>query len=118
MKRGFTPESIRVRLVVCGLVALGIFIAGCRSQRAPSSSSSGQETSVKPGVNAEFLKPDLNLTQWVERFEGEGREIYTQREAILSAAKVHPGATVADIGAGTGLFTTLLAQAVGPQGKV
>ena len=110
--------SIYVRLVICGLATLGIFLSGCRSQQVASSSSSGPETSVKPGVNAEFLKPDLNLTQWVERFEGEGREIYTQREAILSAAKIHPGATVADIGAGTGLFTPLLARAVGPQGKV
>ena len=104
--------------MVCGLAAQGIFLSGCRSQPTAPSSSPAQEASVKPGVNAEFLKPDLNLTQWVERFEGEGREIYTRRASILAAAKIRPGATVADIGAGTGLFTPLLAEAVGPKGMV
>ena len=110
-------NSIRSRLVVCGLVAAGIALSGCRTRQA-GSAPPAQEASVKPGINAEFLKPSLNLTQWVERFEREGREIYTQRDAIVAAAKIRPGATVADIGAGTGLFTPLLAEAVGPKGKV
>jgi len=88
-------------------------LTGCRSTTpAPA------ETSVKPGVNAEFLKLDLKVTQWVERFEHEGREIYDQREAIVKAADLRRGMSVADIGAGTGLFTPLLAEAVGPSGKV
>lgn len=76
------------------------------------------ETSTKPGINAEFLKPGVNLTQWVERFEREGREIYDHRHAIVRAAELRPGMVVADIGAGTGLFTPLLAEAVGPRGQV
>lgn len=76
------------------------------------------EASVKPGINAEFLEPNLDISQWVERFEGEGREIYVKRQAIVQAAKIAPGAIVADIGAGTGLFTSLLAAATGAKGKV
>lgn len=77
-----------------------------------------QVPSAKPGINAEYLKPDLNVAQWVERFEREGREIYTLREKILSATSVRPGLRVADIGAGSGLFTLPLAERVGPGGTV
>lgn len=76
------------------------------------------ENSVQPGVNAEFLKPELQVTQWVERFEREGREIYDQREAIVRAVGLRSGMSMADIGAGTGLFTPLFAEVAGPRGKV
>jgi len=77
-----------------------------------------EEKSVKPGINAEYLKPDLDVTQWTERFEREGREIYDHREKIVAAAGLKPGQTVADIGAGTGLFMPYFSRAVGPTGKV
>jgi predicted methyltransferase len=110
-------HQLQMRLLWCTLAVAGCALAGCHTRPAVSATPP-TETSVKPGINAEFLKPSLNLTQWVERFEGEGREIFTQREKIVAAAKVRPGATVADIGAGTGLFTLLLAQEAGPKGKV
>ena len=110
-------HSLGMRLVVCGLLAAGVTLAGCQSRPVVSAAATS-ETSAKPGINAEFLKPSLNLTQWVERFEREGREIYTEREKIIAATKVRPGMAVADIGAGTGLFAPLLSQAVGPKGKV
>ena len=50
--------------------------------------------------------------------EVESREIYTQRADIVKACKLKPGAAIADIGAGTGLFTRLFAKEVGPMGKV
>ena len=34
-----------------------------------------EEQSVKPGVNDNFLATDLDVSQWVERFEREGREV-------------------------------------------
>lgn len=107
----------RMRLALCGLAVAGCALTGCQTRQAASAAAT-PETSVKPGINAEFLKPSLNLTQWVERFEREGREIFTEREKIVAAAKVRPGTAVADIGAGTGLFTRLLSQEAGPKGKV
>ncbi len=89
---------------------------GCKTN--PAAPAVAQEQSVRPGANAEYLKPDLNVDQWVERFEKGGREIYDHRQEIVRAAKIRPGSAVADIGAGTGLFEPLLAQAVGAAGKV
>ncbi len=76
------------------------------------------EKSVRPGINAEYLQPKVDVQTWVERFEKEGREIYERRQEIVATVKVQPGWIVADIGAGTGLFTPMLAGATGPSGKV
>jgi len=73
---------------------------------------------AKPDVNAPYRDPDLRIEEWVERLEGEGREAFDLRHAIVSAMRLRPGQSVADVGAGTGLFEPLLAAAVGPNGKV
>ena len=78
----------------------------------------GQDTSVKPGINDKFLDPKLNVEEWTKKFETESREIFHQREKIVAAAGLKPGMAMADIGAGTGLFTLHFAQAVGADGKV
>lgn len=70
------------------------------------------------GINDRFLDPDLDATDFVNRFERDGREAYAARDAILQATGVRPGMRVADIGAGTGLFTVLFANEVGEQGWV
>lgn len=75
-----------------------------------------QEESVRPGINDAFAKP--NVGNYVERFEMESREIFAHRHAIVAACKIQPGDSVADIGAGTGLFTRLFSDAVGPDGRV
>ncbi|MFN7877153.1 MAG: class I SAM-dependent methyltransferase [Pirellula sp.] len=75
-----------------------------------------QEKSVKPGINDSFLKP--NPDEYVERFEIESREVFAQREEIVKACRIEKGMVLADIGAGTGLFTRLFAKEVGENGKV
>jgi len=99
-------------------LSLVVLLTACRTPHPTKPQTSANETSVKPGINAEYLKPDLNVSLWVERFEKEGREIYDARQSIIAAAKIRSRASVADIGAGTGLFTPLLATATGPAGKV
>jgi len=79
-------------------------------------SCAAQEHSVRPGINAHFADPDWQ--QWVNTFERPGRELYDQRLAIVAASQVSPGMAIADIGAGTGLFTRLFAAAVEPGGRV
>jgi ubiquinone/menaquinone biosynthesis C-methylase UbiE len=115
----FRPPVARIRvravnlIFACLLAGLVIATSGCRCA-APAPA----ETSVKPGINSEFVKPDLQVTRWVERFEKEGREIYDHREAIVKALGLRRGMSVADIGAGTGLFTPLFSKAVGAAGTV
>lgn len=80
------------------------------------SSASAQEKSVRPGINDNFKNP--NAKQFVERFETESREVFAKRKEIADACPIQPGQTVADIGAGTGLFTRIFSEKVGPEGKV
>ena len=70
-----------------------------------------QEKSVKPGINDSFRDPDPK--EFVGRFEVESREVFTRRKEIVAACQIQPGQTVADIGAGTGLFTRMFSDAVG-----
>ena len=75
-----------------------------------------QEKSVRPGINDTFRDPDVK--EFVGRFEVESREVFTRRKEIVAACDIQPGQTVADIGAGTGLFTRMFSAAVGSEGRV
>lgn len=90
--------------------ALLLLLVGVPATSMPSA------LSPDPGINRPYQDPDYEL--WVERFERPGREIYDQRREILMAVDPQPGMDIADIGAGTGLFTRLFAEAVGPTGSV
>ncbi len=75
-----------------------------------------QEKSVRPGINKPFENPDL--PDYLKKFEGESREIAANAREIVAACKLRPGMIVADVGAGTGLFTRKFAVEVGEKGKV
>jgi predicted methyltransferase len=81
----------------------------------------GDEPVVKGApakLNERFVDPELQVDTWVERFEGESREVFAARHEVLSATEVAVGDRVVDIGAGTGLYTQLFAEAVGEKGWV
>lgn len=77
-----------------------------------------QLDSVKPGINESFLSPELDVDAYVERFEVESREIFEARERVLANCGIKPGQRIADVGAGTGLFTRLFAVETGADGWV
>ncbi len=105
-----------------------LLLGACTSPSNDSSDSLGRggsadpatssETSVRKGLNDRFLDPELNVEKYVEIFEGESREIAVHRDELIAALRIKPGMCVADIGAGTGLFTAPLAEAVGSGGRV
>jgi predicted methyltransferase len=94
------------------LAAPALWLAACTG--APPA----PEASVRPGINEDFLNPALSVAEWEARFEVESREIFAQRGGLARAVGLAPGDTVADVGAGTGLFLVPFAAAVGPEGKV
>ncbi len=83
---------------------------------APAGLLAAQEKSVNPGINKQFENPAA--ADFVPRFERDGRDPYDHRFEIVKAVGLKPGMIVADIGAGTGLFTRLFAPLVAPGGKV
>lgn len=86
-----------------------LLLVGCQSA-AP------HEKSVRPGINDPYRAP--KVAEWVQRFETESREIYRERARLVADLRLARGAGLADVGAGTGLFTPLLSDAVGPDGRV
>ena len=70
-----------------------------------------QEASVKPGINDSFKDPDVSF--YVNLFEGESRAIFKNRNEIIDVLELEAGTDVADIGAGTGFFSRMMAHKVG-----
>jgi len=56
--------------------------------------------------------------EWVTTLEGPHRVAAQKIEEVLAKLSLKSGTVVADIGAGSGLFSRALAKAVGPAGKV
>jgi len=79
---------------------------------------SADEESVKPGINDSFLDPELQVDDWLKRFEVESRETFHERDKVIEACGIKKGMAIADIGAGTGLYTRLFSKATGPEGWV
>jgi tRNA A58 N-methylase Trm61 len=71
---------------------------------------------VGPGINAYYQ--DADPEHRAELFERSGRELTDRRLQVVKALGIEPGMRIADVGAGTGLYTMLFARAVGPAGRV
>ena len=100
-----------MRLVVSTFAAA---LAVCILALAPLPA---QEKSVRPGINKSYENPDVK--EFVKKFEElESREISAKAKEIVAGCKLKPGMAVADVGAGTGLFTRKFAAEVGEKGKV
>jgi ubiquinone/menaquinone biosynthesis C-methylase UbiE len=77
-----------------------------------------QQPTITPTAKELNKSFDADASQWRERFDHEGRAIYDKRFEILDAMNLKPGMDVADIGAGSGLMSRLIAQRVAPNGTV
>jgi ubiquinone/menaquinone biosynthesis C-methylase UbiE len=77
----------------------------------------GASQPSKQDINAPFVT-DPDVLRWKSELENDQREVYAKRMEITAAVGLKPGMTVADVGAGSGLFTRLFAKAVSPGGRV
>jgi predicted methyltransferase len=88
-------------------------------QEAVAQYAEGAETSgADPSLNDNFRAADLDVADYIKRFEGESREIAVERDGLVAACALQPGEELGDIGAGTGLFLAPFHEAVGADGKV
>jgi len=120
----------RIGLIGCAFVyVLGCGPAPTREPAVPAPSSGAEEapqvvpapvvdeSSVQPGINAHYFAPD-GFDKVVRALEAESREVVVHRDEIVDAIGLREAMVVADIGAGTGLFTTEIAKRVGEHGVV
>ena len=110
-------------LVLAKLVFLtAIFFAACHKARlsptentmataSPAASPVIADDNINRPVSEPY-KGDLSI------FEGEDRAKNLQIDRVMDILKITDGKTVADIGAGSGWFTTRAAKRVGEKGKV
>jgi len=56
--------------------------------------------------------------EWLRLLDSQNRVVRLKVDAAVAALQLAPGSVVADIGAGSGVFTLPLAKAVGASGKI
>lgn len=93
-----------------------LFVAACRTTPTTLPADEGP-VSVRPGVNDRYFE-EGSLDTWAGRLEREKREVVAHRDAILEGLELEEGMRVADVGAGTGLFSAGLSRGVGETGRV
>lgn len=113
MGRNFGEDAgaMRAVLLAFGLAAL----AACSGPREDAGPTPDNAADAAQDAAAE---DEINLDVWLERLEVGSRELYSAREAVVAAVGLKEGDWVADIGAGTGLYTLLFAEEVGSNGRV
>ncbi len=108
MSRSLSCERLLKEVFYTAFIVIVSVAMACEAE--------AQKESVKPGINDQFKNPQVD--SFVERFEKEGREIYDKREEVVAACGIKEGMNIADVGAGTGLYTRLFAEKTGPKGRV
>ena len=109
---GHIGSRVERQIAYAAFILLIVSVLACAGTPRTTSSE------IPEGINDQFLSEDLDVDQFVERFEGESREVFAERHAIVDALGLSSGDQIADIGAGTGFFTALFAEEVGDDGTV
>ncbi|MFK7736924.1 MAG: class I SAM-dependent methyltransferase [Pirellulaceae bacterium] len=120
MKSRILPTSRTPRLnFFSAVVVLTLLFLGnpVLAQEEPAGKADRPENLPK-GINDSFLDPDMNVEDFIKRFEVESREVFACREQILAAMQLKPGMSVADVGSGTGLYVGALSKTVKESGEV
>ncbi len=100
------------------MILTAMLLAACTEQPAPAGAGADNAAGAPAASDEEIDDDSDNIDVWLERLEVGSREIYSAREAVVRAVGLGEGDVVADVGAGTGLYTLLFAEAVGVSGRV
>ncbi len=102
------------------LLSLALLFVGSTSwaQDGAAATQVAPPAEVPEGINDSFKDPQLDVDQWLSRFEVESREVYGARQAVLKACQIQRGERIADVGAGTGFYSRLFAKRAGLDGWV
>lgn len=92
--------------------------AACLAMAACSRAPESAEPAGQSAAPAAAEESGVSIDVWLERMEVGSRELYSARDAVLAAIGLEEGDAVADIGAGTGLYALMFADAVGASGRV
>jgi ubiquinone/menaquinone biosynthesis C-methylase UbiE len=105
----------RSSLTTVGMLASALMLAIAPNTPAQQSSTAA-EAGVHPVSGRRYAQVmSAAGAAWLDRPERIEEE---QPDKALDLLKIQPGAVVADVGAGSGYFTTRLARRVGPTGRV
>src|SRR5882762_10231373 len=112
---------IRRRSIIV-VASVGLRVRGMVARpRAPYSGRHALAPAQSPGAlmaaHARHGNPP-DLRRLMRRQLAKTRARWQRPDRVLKALRVRRGAVVADVGSGPGYFTTRLARAVGPRGRV
>lgn len=107
----------------CYLLLSLICVSGLPHAAGQETPAAQESNDAKPknlpeGINDSFLDPNMSVDDFVKRFEVESREVVACQAGILKALQLEPGMSIADVGAGTGLYIAPLSKLTGKDGKV
>lgn len=94
-------------------VVLALLVAVDSAAIAQDHHHPGQITPVAKKLNEVF---GGDAAAAAKGLESPGRALFDKRFEVVDLLDLKPGMTIADVGAGSGLFTRLFAQRVGPTG--
>lgn len=100
MRRGVILTAVVIALAACG-----------------GSDEKAENETPAPAADP-YPNTPVNVDVWLERLEVSSRELYSARMNVAGALHLKPGMRVADVGAGTGLYTLIFADQVKPGGIV
>lgn len=108
-------SGIRISTWLATCVLVCAILAGCSQKKATLETTPAASPAE---MNQRFADPDLDVDQFIKRWENDNRDVYHNRDAIVNALNLSSGDRVADIGAGTGAFVEPIARKVGMYGFV
>lgn len=103
-------KSVETRRVLALAAGLSL-LAACGRDRVATEVA-------EPLPAPSYGEEEENSEVFLDSMEVGSRELYAARDAVLAAAKIPAGARIADIGAGTGLYSLMFADKVGPKGVI